>query len=108
MQVLAQRLTGDVSLLLTNDGTGWRFSRWMRAHDEALLPAPPPVICERHFASPDAATAFFRELLNATPPMRDILTMESEREMLRAQIKDDDLAERWQAAKQVADKKPGE
>lgn len=100
MEVLAQRLSGDVSLVLVQGEGGWRFSHWTRAADDVYLPRPAASVCERQFESSQEAVDFFTALLHATPVERSILELEAERAALCMRAgQSDALDARWQAAK---------
>lgn len=60
MKVCAVPLVEGVSLTLTDEGDGWRFSAWSR-FDGRLLPPPTLVDKSRRFDTDGDAAKFFRE-----------------------------------------------
>jgi hypothetical protein len=57
------RMSEEATLLLIDDGDGWRFSQWNAVADDRRLPDPPPAAMAQRFPEAEAARLFFRLML---------------------------------------------
>ncbi|HSP97250.1 MAG TPA: hypothetical protein VL049_08405 [Candidatus Dormibacteraeota bacterium] len=100
MKVLATALADDVSLLLVEEASRWRFSGWSRVSDGSLLPAPPEASRAKTFATPADAASHFLALCQTDPTARTRMGLEYERDSLVASIREGGVspADRWAEA----------